>query len=97
MICNHLWPWLWNAIDAHNYSFDQNWLWVVLFRLCNHLVVIILTIHLYVVSLTPISCLFFMAMMIFRGFDGFVVMTCMVFGGFDDVLVLGGSTLFVNF
>lgn len=56
------------------------------------LVVIILTINLYVVSLTPISCLFFMAMMIFRGFDGFVVMTCMVFGGFD-VLVLGGSTL----
>lgn len=61
------------------------------------LVVIILTIHLYVVSLTPISCLFFMAMMIFCGFDGFVVMTCMVFGGFDDVLVLGGSTLIVNF
>jgi len=52
----------------------------------------------FVVSFTSISCLVFMAMKIFHGFDGFVVMICMVFGsfcGFDDALVLGGSIPFL--
>jgi len=53
-----------------------------------------------VVSFTSISSLVFMDMMIFHGFDGFVVMICMVFGsfcGFDDALVLGGSIPFCQF
>ena len=59
-------------------------------------VIIILSNH-SVVSFTSTSCLVFMAMKIFHGFDGFVVMICMVFGSFCgfDALVLGGSIPFL--